>query len=145
MPGNDNSITVTDRFSDSEIMSTNMTAFATTTLSPEKASTATESSTVVYIVVGGVLFFLVIMAVVLGVIAGLLVRRVKHSIMHSIVTQPPDMKSKSSEQIPSQTDTSNFTLDILESPILEATSSEEVFKFKEAELELEGIGLASPD
>ena len=65
--------------------------------------------------------------------------------IHSIVSQQPDMKSKSSKQIPSQTDTSNFTLDILESPILEATSSEEVFKFKEAELELEGIGLASPD
>ena len=45
MPGilsfNDNAITVTDRFSDSEIMSTNMTTFATTTLSPEKVSTAT--------------------------------------------------------------------------------------------------------
>ena len=92
MPGtlsvNDNAITVTDRFSDSEVTSTNMTTFATTTLSPEKASTATESSTAVYLAVGGVLFFLIITAVVLGVIAGLLVWRVKHN-MHSITTQSP--------------------------------------------------------
>ena len=48
------------------------------------------------------------------------------------------MKSKSLKQIPSQTDTSNFTLDIVESPILEATSSEGVFNFKDSEVELDG-------
>ena len=58
--------------------------------------------------------------------------------MHSITTQPPDMKSKSSKQIPSQTDTSNLKLDIPESPILEAISSEGVFNFKDSEVELDG-------
>ena len=58
--------------------------------------------------------------------------------MHSITTQPPDMKSKSSKKIPSQTDTSNLKLDVLESPILEATSSEGVFNFKDSEVELDG-------
>jgi uncharacterized membrane protein YfcA len=67
----DNAITVTT-LSDSEIMSTKNTIIFATTL----------SSTTIYITtaVGGVLFFLTVMVVLLGVTAGLLVRRVKHNV-----------------------------------------------------------------
>jgi preprotein translocase subunit SecF len=93
---NDNAITVTDTFSDSnsEAASTKiMMTFATTTL------TVTLSPGAIYIAVGGVLFFL-IMAVVLGVTAGLLVRRMKHN---AITRQLSDMKSKSPKLTPSGT------------------------------------------
>jgi hypothetical protein len=109
---NDNATTVANTFSDFETASTKiMTTFATTTV------TVTLSPGTVYIAVGGVLFSL-IMAVVLGVyvIAGLLVRRVKHN---AITKQLTDAKSKSPKQTPSCTSgTFNFKL---ESPILEVT------------------------
>ena len=63
---NDNAATVTSTFSDSMITSTKiMTTFSTTT-------NVTLSPNTVYIAVGGVLFFLIVMAV-LGVITALLV------------------------------------------------------------------------
>jgi uncharacterized membrane protein YfcA len=84
----DNAITVTT-LSDSEIMSTKNTIIFATTL----------SSTIIYITiaVGGVLLFLIV-TVVLGVAAGLLVRRVK-------TKQLSDVKSKSPKQTPSGTST----------------------------------------
>ena len=109
MPGtlhnvDDNAITESDRSSGFGI-STNMTTF---TVSPDRAPTATESNTV-YIVVGGVLFLLIVI-VVLGVFAGLSLRRMKH--INSITTQA-EMKS-------------NFKLDILESPNHDTIPSERV-------------------
>jgi hypothetical protein len=58
----------------------------------------TLSSTTIYITtaVGGVLFFLTVMVVLLGVTAGLLVRRAK-------TKQLSDVKSKSPKQTPSGT------------------------------------------
>ena len=95
-----------------------MTTFA---LSPDRAPPATESNTV-YMVVGGVLFLLIVIAV-LGVTAGLLLWRMKR--INSITTQA-EMKSKSSKHNVS----SNFKLDILESPIHETTPSERVSEDK---------------
>ena len=63
-------ITVIDSASTTKIMTTFTTTTVTVTLSPD----------IVYIAVGGVLFFL-IMIVVLGVIAGLLVKRVKLNVI----------------------------------------------------------------
>ena len=121
---NDNGITVTNTFSDSMITSTKiMMTFSTTTY------TVTSSPNTVYIAVSGVLFFLIMMAV-LGVIAGLLVRRVKHN---ATSEQLPlsDMTSKSLKREPSGT--SNFKL---EPPTQEATLSEGmVTEFKEVELD----------
>ena len=124
---NNNTITVTGRSSDSEIKATNMTPFASTTLLP--TLTVSNSGIIVYIVVGGV-SFLLILIVVLGVIVGLSVRRAKQ--LHSTQCQP-DGKLKSSKQKAS--DTSIFRLNILESPILEAMPSEGMFKLIEAELD----------
>ena len=81
-------------------MATNMTPFASTTLLP--TVTVSNSGIIVYIVVGGVLFLLILI-VVLGVIVGLSVRRAKQ--LHS--TQP-DGWLKSSKQKAS--DTSLFNL-----------------------------------
>ena len=105
-------ITIFDSVSTTKIMTT----FTTTvvTLSPD----------IVYIAVDGVLFFL-IMTVVLGIIAGLLVRRVKHIAITKQLTLS-DMTSKSSKQGLS-----------LESPTQEATPSEEIMvtEFKEVKLD----------
>ena len=86
-------------------------------------TTVTLSPDIVYIAVGGVLLFLIV-TVVLGVVAGLLVRRVKHNVITKQLTLS-DMTSKSSKQGPS-----------LESPTQEATPSEEmVTEFKEVKLD----------
>ena len=119
MPGalynvDDNIITESDRSSGFGI-STNMTTFA---LSPDRAPTATESNTV-YMVVGGVLFLLIVIAV-LGTFAGLSLRRMKR--INSITTQA-EMKLKSSKH---NNISYNFKPDILESPIHETTPSERV-------------------
>ena len=101
-------------------ISKNITIFTTTTLLPDRAYGG--NGIAVYIVVGGVLFLLIVI-IVMGIIVGLSVRRVKH--IHSVATRPADMNLKSSKQIPS--DSSNF-----DSPsILETIPSEGVFKFKE--------------
>ena len=84
----DNALTESDRSSGFGI-STNMTTFA---LSPDRAPTATESNTV-YMVVGGVLFLFIVIAV-LGIFSGLSLRRMKH--INSITTQA-EMKLKSSK------------------------------------------------
>ena len=110
-------VTIVDSVSTTKIMTTVITT--TVTLLPNTA----------YIAVGGVLFFLIV-TVVLGVIASLLVRRVKHNV---ISKQLSEMTSKSSKQGPSRSGTSNFKL---ESPTLEATPSEEmVTEFKEVKLD----------
>ena len=121
------STTVTDTFSDSETISTNiMTIFAATT-------NVTLSPSTVYIIVGGIFFFLIVMAV-LGVIAGLLVRRVKHNVVTKQLTLS-DMTSKSSKQGPSAAGTSNFKL---KSPTQEATPLEGTVKAEFKEVELDG-------
>ena len=123
MPGtlrdvNDNAIVESDSSSASE----NMTTFATIT-SEASSDRAQTANTVYIIIMGGVLFVLVVIAM-LGAIAGLLVKRMKHK--NSITTQA-EMKSKTSEHnyidLPSK-----FKLDgNLESPpILESTPSEGV-------------------
>ena len=73
-------------------MAANMIPFALTTLLPDRTPTATDSNSgiTMHIVVG---VFLLILIVVLGVIVGLSVRRVKQ--LHS--TQP-DGKLKSSNR-----------------------------------------------
>ena len=87
----DNAITVTNTFSCSMIISTKiMTTFFTTVTTHAVIS----SPDTIYTAVGGVLFFLIVM-VVLGVVAGLLVRRVKHNV---VTNQLSEMISKSSKR-----------------------------------------------
>ena len=145
MPGtlsiNNNTITVIGRSSDSEMMAANMTPFASTTLLPDSTPTATDSNSgiIVYIEVGGVLFLLIlIVLVVLGVIVGLSIRRVKQ--LHS--TQS-DGKLKSSKLKAS--DASNFKLNILESPLLEAMHRKECSSLWKQNWMKIIISLASPD
>ena len=74
---NDNAITVTNTFSDSMITSTKIMMTFSTAVTTYAVMPSPDT---VYIAVGGVLFFLIV-TVVLGVIAGLLVRRVKHNVV----------------------------------------------------------------
>ena len=73
----DNAITVTNTFSDSMVTSTKIMTTFSTTVTMYAVMPLPDA---IYIAVGGVLFLLIVM-VVLAVIAGLLVRRVKHNIV----------------------------------------------------------------
>ena len=137
-------VTATDRFSDPEMLSTSMTTFATTNSGLDSILVTVESTDVnidvVYLVVGvgGGTFIFIIMIVVLCVIAGLSIKRIKR--LRSI-TEQSITKSKSSKQ----TYSCNFKLDILEPPILETRAvSEVVVKFKaENETDEDKLHLAS--